>query len=60
MPASSSSPPPATAATTIGGIDSPAVSPYVIAVGAHEMYDSSGAQDFIAPWSSGGNEFRQP
>ena len=43
-----------------GGIDSPAVSPYVLAVGAHEMYDSSGAQDWIAPWSSGGNEYRQP
>jgi serine protease AprX len=43
-----------------GGIDSPAVSPYVIAVGAHESYDSSGAQDWIAPWSSGGNEYRQP
>ncbi len=35
------------------GIDSPAVSPYVIAVGAHESYDSSGAQDWIASWSSG-------
>jgi serine protease AprX len=44
----------------VGGIDSPAVSPYVIAVGAHESYDSSGAQDWIAPWSSGGNEYRQP
>ncbi len=43
-----------------GGIDSPAVDPYVIAVGAHESYDSSGAQDWIAPWSSGGNEYRQP
>lgn len=43
-----------------GGIDSPAVSPYVIAVGAHEMYDSSGSQDWIAPWSSGGNEYRIP
>ncbi len=43
-----------------GGIDSPAVSPFVVAVGAHEMYDSSGAQDFIAPWSSGGNDHRQP
>ncbi len=43
-----------------GGIDSPAVSPYVLAVGAHEMYDSSGAQDWIAPWSSGGNEYRHP
>ncbi len=46
--------------TAAGGIDSPAVSPYVIAVGAHEMYDSSGAQDFIAPWSSVGNQYRQP
>ncbi len=44
----------------VGGIDSPAVSPYVIAVGAHELYDSSGAQDFIAPWTSGGNEYRWP
>ena len=43
-----------------GGIDSPAVSPYVIAVGAHESYDSSGAQDWIAPWSSGGNKYREP
>jgi serine protease AprX len=42
----------------IGGIDSPAVSPYVLAVGAHESYDSSGAQDWIAPWSSGGNTTR--
>ncbi len=43
----------------VGGLDSPAVSPYVIAVGAHESYDSSGAQDWIAPWSSGGNKNRQ-
>jgi serine protease AprX len=43
---------------TIGGIDSPAISPYVLAVGAHESYDSSGAQDWIAPWSSGGNTAR--
>ena len=43
---------------TIGGIDSPAVSPYVLAVGAHESFDSSGAQDWIAPWSSGGNGVR--
>ena len=42
----------------VGGIDSPAVSPYVIAVGAHESYDSSGAQDWTAPWSSGGNPTR--
>jgi serine protease AprX len=41
-----------------GGIDSPAVSPYVIAVGAHESYDGSGAQDWIAPWSSGGTTGR--
>ena len=41
-----------------GGIDSPAISPYVIAVGAHESYDSSGAQDWIAPWSSGGSTTR--
>jgi serine protease AprX len=27
-------------------------------VGAHESYDSSGAQDWIAPWSSGGNSTR--
>jgi serine protease AprX len=45
---------------TIGGIDSPAVSPYVLAIGAHESYDSSGAQDWIAPWSSGGNTIRHP
>ncbi len=43
-----------------GGIDSPAVSPYVIAVGAIESYDSSGAQDFVPSWTSGGNNHRQP
>ena len=43
-----------------GGVDSPAVSPYVLAVGAHELYDSSGAQDFVPSWTSGGNEYRQP
>ena len=43
-----------------GGIDSPAVSPYVIAVGATESYDSSGKKDTIPAWSSGGNEYRQP
>ncbi|MFW2334633.1 S8 family serine peptidase [Ilumatobacter sp.] len=43
-----------------GGIDSPAISPYVIAVGAIESYDSAGAMDWMAPWSSGGNEYRQP
>jgi serine protease AprX len=41
-----------------GGVDSPAISPYVIAVGAHESFDSSGAQDWIAPWSSGGSDHR--
>jgi serine protease AprX len=44
----------------VGGVDSPAVSPYVIAVGAHESYDAWGSLDWIAPWSSGGNEFRTP
>jgi len=29
------------------------VSPYVIAVGAYEMYESSGSQDRMASWSSG-------
>ncbi len=43
-----------------GGIDSPAVSPYVIAVGGIESFDSSGAQDSMASWSSGGNEYRTP
>ncbi len=44
----------------VGGIDSPAVSPYVIAVGATESYESSGKKDTIPAWSSGGNEYRQP
>jgi serine protease AprX len=42
------------------GVDSPATSPYVIAVGAIESYDSSGAMDALAPWSSGGNAIRTP
>ncbi|MEO6653357.1 MAG: S8 family serine peptidase [Ilumatobacteraceae bacterium] len=42
-----------------GGVDSPAVDPYVIAVGAIERYDSWGNADSIAPWSSGGNAVRQ-
>ncbi|MBI4884978.1 MAG: S8 family serine peptidase [Actinobacteria bacterium] len=41
-------------------LDSPAISPYVIAVGAIESYDSSGAQDWMAPWSSGGDGTRHP
>ncbi len=43
-----------------GGIDTPALSPYVIAVGATESYHSSGEKDTIAGWSSGGNSIRQP
>ncbi len=43
-----------------GGIDSPAISPFVIAVGAIESYDSSGKQDWMATWSSGGNRQRTP
>ncbi len=42
----------------VGGIDSPAISPAVIAVGAHESYDSTGAQDWIAPFSSGAGDGR--
>jgi serine protease AprX len=42
------------------GVDSPATSPYVIAVGAIESYDSSGSNDTLAPWSSGGNDVRTP
>jgi serine protease AprX len=45
---------------TYGGVDSPALSPYVIGVGAIESYDSSGAQDFVPSWTSGGNTYRQP
>ena len=43
-----------------GGIDSPAVSPYVIAVGGTESYESSGSGDVMASWSSGGNRYRTP
>ncbi len=42
------------------GVDSPAVSPYVIAVGATESYESSGKKDTIPSWSSGGNGYRSP
>jgi serine protease AprX len=42
-----------------GGIDSPAVDPYVLAVGAIEQYDSWGSMDSIPAWTSGGNSFRQ-
>jgi serine protease AprX len=43
-----------------GGIDSPAVSPYVIAVGAVDQYDQAGKNDTVATSSSGGNETRFP
>lgn len=42
------------------GIDSPAISPYVIAVGGIESRDSAGIHDLMATWSSGGNEHRTP
>ncbi|MDJ0769139.1 MAG: S8 family serine peptidase [Ilumatobacter sp.] len=42
------------------GIDSPAISPYVIAVGGTESYDSDGYSDKVAPWSSRGNAYRAP
>jgi serine protease AprX len=45
---------------TIGGVDSPAVSPYVIAVGATESYSSWGRGDTVPSWSSGGNSTRTP
>ena len=41
-------------------LDSPAISPYVIAVGAIEMYDVLGLQDSMTAWSSGGGPNRQP
>ncbi|NNE12284.1 MAG: S8 family serine peptidase, partial [Ilumatobacter sp.] len=44
----------------IGGIDSPAVSPYVLAVGAHERYDTAGERDRVPDWTSGGNDVRTP
>ena len=43
-----------------GGIDSPALSPYVLAVGGMESYESYGTQDSMASWSSGGNDIRTP
>ena len=44
----------------IGGVDSPAVSPYVLSVGATEMYNSWGRGDKVPTWTSGGNAFRRP
>ncbi len=40
-----------------GGLDSPAVSPYVIATGA---LDGRAVRDGVAPWSSGGTDTRGP
>ncbi len=41
-------------------LDSPAISPYVIAVGAIEMHDVLGLNDSMTLWSSGGGPNRQP
>ena len=43
-----------------GGIDSPALSPYVLAVGATESYDSSGYEDTLPSWTSGGRNETSP
>jgi serine protease AprX len=43
-----------------GGVDSPAVSPYVLAVGAVTRLDSRGWHDSIPSWTSGGNGVRDP
>ena len=42
------------------GVDSPAISPYVIAVGATDSYNTDGKKDEISPWSSGGSGVRSP
>ena len=42
------------------GIDSPAISPYVVAVGGMESYHSKGNGDKMANWSSSGNAHRTP
>jgi serine protease AprX len=44
----------------VGGIDSPALSPYVMAVGATESYNSWGRGDKVPSWTSGGNTYRTP
>ncbi len=44
----------------VGGIDSPALSPYVMAVGATESYNSWGRGDTVPTWTSGGNTYRTP
>jgi hypothetical protein len=45
---------------TTGGLDSPAVSPYVIAVGATEATSSNAKEDIVPTWTSGGNGDRNP
>lgn len=42
------------------GLDSPAISPYVIAVGAIQQFEGSGKTDKIAALSSSGNATRTP
>ena len=42
------------------GIDTPAISPYVLAIGGTESFDSSGRGDIVGPWSSSGNRYRTP
>jgi serine protease AprX len=44
----------------VGGVDSPAISPYVLAVGAVTQRDSLGWLDEIPSWTSGGNGVRDP
>ncbi len=43
-----------------GRIDSPAISPYVVAVGGMESFDSWGSGDSMATWSSSGDGVRDP
>jgi serine protease AprX len=43
-----------------GGLDSPAVSPYVLAVGAIERFRSFGVGDRVPSWTSGGDGVRNP
>jgi serine protease AprX len=43
-----------------GGLDSPAISPYVVAVGATVAYETNGDRDVVASWSSGGTDLRAP
>ena len=43
-----------------GGLDSPAISPYVVAVGATLAYESNEDRDVVASWSSVGTDQRAP